>query len=64
MYNGNQLSRMCGSAVGIVQAVLIILKLIGVLHCSWWQVFIPIWLCALIFILSLAVLILVLMVDK
>lgn len=47
------------SALGVVQIVFIILKLVGVINWSWWAVLIPLWIsiggCFLLFVFALLV---------
>ena len=47
------------SALGVVQIVFIILKLVGVINWSWWAVFIPLYISIASIILALIIALLI-----
>lgn len=52
------------STVTVIQIVFIILKLVGVIHWSWWWVLSPIWISLILAILVIAVVVLALKGGK
>ena len=49
--------------LGVIQIVLIILKIVNVIECSWWMVFIPTYISAGILLLMLIVLLVMILIS-